>query len=172
MFGRYHTPSARPSLFMFGIDRPVARISSSLVLHRAVVLSLWRRDRNRMDSGENDYTQRYRISSFFITIHGVTPLLLSRTSCAAGNGRLWNIHRTHPIRVHQGLILQAFSRFTYVTAHFPTLPFLYLRHSSFSNPSVASPTSQLILQPFFRFSYVTGFSLMSPGEPPMESIRL
>ena len=48
-----------------------------------------------------------------------------------------------------------------------TLPSLYLHHSSFSNPSVASPTSQLILQPFFRFSYVTGFSLTSPGEPPM-----
>ena len=57
---------------------------------------------------------------------------------------------------------------------------LHLRHSSFSNPSVAlptsqlilqpsvaSPTSQLILQPFFRFSYVTGVSLTSPGEPPM-----
>ena len=48
-----------------------------------------------------------------------------------------------------------------------TLPLLYLRQSSFSNRSVASPTSQLILQPFFRFSYVTGFSLTSPGEPPM-----
>ena len=35
-----------------------------------------------------------------------------------------------------------------------TLPSLYLRHSSFS-------------QPFFRFSYVTGSSLTSPGEPPM-----
>ena len=46
------------------------------------------------------------------------------------------------------LILQAYRRFTYVTAHSPTLPSLYLRHSSFSNPSVASPTSQLILQPF------------------------
>ena len=42
-----------------------------------------------------------------------------------------------------------------VTAHSPTLPSLYLRHSSFSNPSVASPASQLILQPFFRFTYVT-----------------
>ena len=29
------------------------------------------------------------------------------------------------------------------------LPSLYLRHSSFSNPSVASATSQLILQPYF-----------------------
>ena len=37
-------------------------------------------------------------------------------------------------------------RFTYVTAHSPTLPSLHLRHSSFSNPSFASPTS--------------------PGEPP------
>ena len=64
------------------------------------------------------------------------------------------------------LILQAFCHFTYVTAHSPTLQSLYLRHNSFSNPSLASPMSQFILQPFFRF-YVTGFSLMSPGEPPM-----
>ena len=40
----------------------------------------------------------------------------------------------------------------------PTLPSLYLRHSSFSNPSVASPTSQFILQPFFPFSYARSFS--------------
>ena len=71
------------------------------------------------------------------------------------------------IRAATQLILQDFRRFTYVTAHSPTLPSLYLRHSSFSNPSVATPTSQLILQPFFRFSYVTGFSLTSPNEPPM-----
>ena len=32
---------------------------------------------------------------------------------------------------------------------------LYLRHSSFSNPSVASPTSQIILKSFRRFNYVT-----------------
>ena len=67
------------------------------------------------------------------------------------------------------LILQAFRRFTYVTAHSPTIPSLYLRHNSFSNPSVASPTSQLILQTFFRLSYVTGFSLTLPGEPPLLS---
>ena len=65
------------------------------------------------------------------------------------------------------LILQAFHHFVYVTAHSPTLPSLYLCHSSFSNNFFASPTSQLILQPFFRLSYVTGFSLASPGEPPM-----
>ena len=32
--------------------------------------------------------------------------------------------------------------------------------------------SQLIPQPFFRFSCVTGFSLTSPGEPPMVAIHL
>ena len=34
MFGRRHTPSARPSLLMFLIDRPIARISSYVVLYR------------------------------------------------------------------------------------------------------------------------------------------
>ena len=62
-------------------------------------LSLWRRDRNCMDSAENDDTWWYRTLSFFMTMQGVTPLL-SRTSCAAGNGRLWNIYRTQPIWVH------------------------------------------------------------------------
>ena len=33
MFGRRRTPSERPSLLMFRIDRPIARISSSLVLY-------------------------------------------------------------------------------------------------------------------------------------------
>ena len=48
-----------------------------------------------------------------------------------------------------------------------TLLLLHLCHRSFSNPSVASPTSQLILQSLFCFSYITGSSLTSPGEPPM-----
>ena len=65
------------------------------------------------------------------------------------------------------LILQPFCHFTYITTHSPTLPSLYLHHSSFSNTSVASSTSQFILQPFFRFSYVTSSSLNSPGEPLM-----
>ena len=56
------------------------------------------------------------------------------------------------------LIIEPFRRFTYITAHSPTLLLLHLRHSSFSNPSVALPTSQLILQPFCRFIYVTAHS--------------
>ena len=61
------------------------------------------------------------------------------------------------------LILQLFRHFTYVTAHSPTLPSLYLRQSSFSNPSVALPTSQLILQPFCHFTYVTAHSPTLPS---------
>ena len=74
-----------------------------------------------------------------------------------------------------------FSSLTYVTVHSPILPSLYLRptlpllhlqpfrrfylrHSSFSNSSVASPASQLILQPFRRFTYVTAHS---PVLPPL-----
>ena len=43
-------------------------------------------------------------------------------------------------------------------AHSPTFPSVRLCHSSFSNPSIASPTSQLILQPFHQFAYVTAHS--------------
>ena len=60
------------------------------------------------------------------------------------------------------LILQPFHCFTYITAHSPTLPSLYLRHSSFSNPSVASPTSQLILQPFFPSLHLRHRSFSQP----------
>ena len=54
-----------------------------------------------------------------------------------------------------------YRHFTYVTTHSPTLPSLYLHHSSFSDPSVASPTSQFFLQPFCRFSYAN-LSVTSP----------
>ena len=78
------------------------------------------------------------------------------------------VHSDPLVRDIAELILQTFRHFTYVTAHSPTLPSLYLLHSTFSNHSVTLPTSQLILQPFFRFSYVTGSSLTSLGQPPME----
>ena len=48
---------------------------------------------------------------------------------------------------------------TMSSAHSSTFPSLHLRHNSFSNPSVALPTSQLILQPFRCFTYVTVHSL-------------
>ena len=44
--------------------------------------------------------------------------------------------------VLHNLTRQSEVRPTYVTVHSPTLPLLHLRHSSYSNPSFASPTSQ------------------------------
>ena len=76
--------------------------------------------------------------------------------------------------------LRLLRHFTYVSTHSQTLPSLYLRHSSFSNPSVASPTvtvhspthpllhltSQLILQPFRCFTYChSSFSNPSVASP-------
>ena len=70
-------------------------------------------------------------------------------------------------------ILQTFLRFTYVTTHYPTLPLLHLRHSSFSSPSFAFLTSQvftyvtwraeIILQVFRLFTYVTVHSPTLPS---------
>ena len=52
------------------------------------------------------------------------------------------------------LFLQPLHLITYVTAHSPTLPPLYIRHISFYSHSVASRTSQLHLQPFRRFTFI------------------
>ena len=75
------------------------------------------------------------------------------TPSCPDHGRLarWRKWRAYDVReAKEGLdnLLQPFRHFTYVTAHSPTLPSLYLRRSSFSNRSVASPTSQLILRSF------------------------
>ncbi|KAJ4433002.1 hypothetical protein ANN_15259 [Periplaneta americana] len=42
------------------------------------------------------YLHGRRTPSLFMIMQRVIPLLLSRTSCVAGNGRFWNILRTHP----------------------------------------------------------------------------
>ena len=76
------------------IDRSIPRISTSFLLYRV--------------PRSNSLTLAKRSLS-----HGVTrkrrhlvvqnPIILhdnARTSCAARNGRFWNIHRTHPIWVH------------------------------------------------------------------------
>ena len=51
---------------------------------------------------------------------------------------------------------------TMSSAYSPTFLSLHLCHSSFSNPSITSPMSQLILQPFRCFSYVTAHSPTLP----------
>ena len=44
------------------------------------------------------------------------------------------------------------------SVHSPTFPSLHLCHSSFSNPSIALPMSQLMLLPFCCFTYITTHS--------------
>ena len=65
MFGSRRTPSVPPSLLVFCIDRSKARVSSSIVLYRVPrsVLSLWRRNRNRMES--------YRVSTVDVPESGI-----------------------------------------------------------------------------------------------------
>ena len=64
------------------------------------------------------------------------------------------------------LILQTFRHFTYVTAHSPTLPLLHLCHSSFPNPSFASPTSQVLHRahsPTFPLLHLRHSSFSNPS---------
>ena len=76
MFGGHWTPSVHPSLLMFHIDRPIAQITllccpGSLT----VVLSLWQRYRNCLDS--------YRASTVVVPESPITLLrLLSMTTAA------------------------------------------------------------------------------------------
>ena len=101
MFRRHRTPSACPSCWCSILNALECWQVHILCCtgYLAVVLSLWRRDHNCIDSGRNDDNWWYRTPPFFMTMQGVTPLL-SRISCTAGNGRFWNIHRTYPIWVH------------------------------------------------------------------------
>ena len=93
----------------------------------------------------------------YVTAH--SPTLLSLCSFS-------NLSVTSPT---SQLILQPFRRFTYVTAHSLTLPLLHLCHSSFSNPSFVSPTSQALhirhlasrpwLQEYLRYFTFTLFEI-------------
>ena len=53
-----------------------------------------------------------------------------------------------------------------------TFPSLHLRHNSFSNSPVALRTSQLILQPFRCFTYVSSFSNPSLSSPTSQALHL
>ena len=70
---------------------------------------------------------------------------------------IYRVIQNKRAKLKQDIDIEIYSR-----AHSPTFPSLHLRHSSFSNPSPALPTSQLILQPFRRFTYVTVHSQTLP----------
>ena len=78
----------------------------------------------------------------YVTVHSPTFFFLSYFTSSSLNSPgelISNLSVTSPT---SQLIIQPFRCFTYITAHSPTIPLLHLRHSSFSNPSFASPTSQ------------------------------
>ena len=85
----------------------------------------------------------------YITAHSPTLLLLHLHHSSFSNPffasptsqAVSNFSVTSPT---SQLILEPFHRFTYITAHSPTLLLLHLRHSSFSNPSFASLASQVL----------------------------
>ena len=83
-----------------------------------------------------------------------------RMSCDVGEAKegleneLW--HRWSDGKVGEWALL--YISISMSSAHSPSFQSFHLRHSSFSNPSLALSTSQLILQPFRCFSYVTAHS--------------
>ena len=86
IFRRRRTPSVRSFLLMFRIDRPIERISVNFFCctgSLAVVLSLWWRDRNLMDS--------YRVS-----IADVPEFPI-----AIGARGPWQLHRCDSLRCYE-----------------------------------------------------------------------
>ena len=64
-------------------------LQPSTELHHVPVLPKY------MDTGENDDTWCYITPSFFMTMQGVTPLLMARTSCDILRRCQWEILK-HP----------------------------------------------------------------------------
>ena len=89
------------------------------------------------------------------------------SDCKSSNLIYWlQCTECHVFYIWRNLLIPLWPQnrhFITTTISNPDLPVAI--HSSFSNPSIASPTSQFILQPFFCFSYIT--SSNSSGEPPM-----
>ena len=96
-----------------------------------------------------EYVQLALMVSPCITIGLANHLSKQRVRCMCGlpgdvsevQSSFSNLLVTSPT---SQLILGPFCRFTYVTAHSPTLLFLHLHHSSFSNPSFPSSTLQTL----------------------------
>ena len=132
MFGWRHTLSA--SIFVdvsYRLHYSMDKFISCVVL----VLPFWWRDYNCMDLGQNN-AWWHRTTSFFMTMQGVTSLL-SWTSCAAGNGRFWNIHIRRKLRhlvVQNHIILHdnARSHTTVFTDHLHRWKWEILEHSPYS----------------------------------------
>ena len=117
------------------------------------------------DVSENPVTQERRKKGWSMSCDVGEARKGWRMSCDVGKAR----ERLEMNCDVAELILQAFLHFTqaYVTAHSPTLPSLYLRHSSFSNPSLLHLRHSSFYNLSFASPTLQAPSLTSPGEPPM-----
>ena len=88
-----------------------------------------------LDMATSDTTPRVSTFSFIVSCFQTVALLLGDYSALSS--------RPMP---------QKFWSISMSSAHSPTFQSLHLHHNSFSNPSVALPTSELILQPFRCFT--------------------
>ena len=131
-------------------------ILSLLLRHRLLTYVTWRAAQ-RAGTWKHPHKFRWKVKAFIF--QGLPCLLQAVT-------KISTVYISHKGRCV--LYIKRVTLFSGVrNSSIFTIPSLDLRHSSVSNSSVVSPTSQLVLQPFFRFSYVTGCSLTSPDEPSM-----
>ena len=96
-------------------------------------------------------------------------LIVPRNSLHQGSSTLWVRGPIYIFHIFLPPLYLRHSSFYSPSVASPTSWALHLRHSSFSNPSAALLTSQLILQPFRCFTYVIDTSPASPGEPLMRT---
>ena len=95
----------------------------------------------KMHSKNNDNKNK------LIMIETTQPGKLTRPGTKPGSAEMRGMHfASIDLRDNKKKFFykKPFRHFTYVTTHSPTLPSLYLRHSSFSNTCFASPASQAL----------------------------
>ena len=170
IYSRTHSPifqslHLRPSSFWFS-KLSVTSPTSQLILQP--IPSLYLRHNSFSNPSVASPTSQFILQHFFrfsnvtgfsLTSPGETPMLIHEQSSFS------KLSVTSPMSQFI-LILLAFRHFTYVTAHFPTLPSLYLRHNTFSNPSAASPTSQVNSNPSFASPTSQDFHLRHLASRP------
>ena len=135
MFGRRHTPSVCPSLFMFHIDCPIStnKFISCFVLgpsqwfvHFVEEIVIARTQEKTTTLGD---TEPYHS----MTMQGATPLL-SRTSCASGNGRSGT---SIVLTRHESLLLRSLRQSERITASDP------VQHERWTYPCCRAVNSKL-----------------------------
>ena len=180
MSGRRHTQSVRPSLLMFHIDRPIAQISSSLVLYQvlAAALSLWRRDHNHMDSywaskvavPESPIASSTRVSD---STSGVTPCIVMKNdglySWALGKGGAAGMYSNRlcsqsALKVQHSAVLSHQCHMPQWTSHFKFGSYAWTQDLSIATicPRKSSPSLRYWLNKGTRPVWLHSSAIVAP----------